>query len=451
MTARSGRIACIAALAVTALGGCAHYSARPLPNEANLAARPADLKVDLSQLDLAPLAPHRFDPAAGLDPTDVAILAVLNSPDLKAKRAAAGVAAAQAFSAGLLPDPQLSASADVPDHPARAITAWALTPTIDLLSLVTHGATQKAAKEAQKQADLDLLWSEWTTAQQARTLAVTILANEAKGALLARIDSDLSARLSASTAAWRRGDLPSSTFSADQAAKIDADAQLAIARAAERTSRGELNALIGLAPDVQLDLVAGEPPGPTSPAEVGADLGRVAQRRPDLLALQAGYRSQDANLRRAILAQFPLISLGYSRQMDNTGILSNGVAANLVIPIFNRNRGDIRIQEATREKLAQEYQARLDQTAADIAKARAELQADEAAAAKLAAELPVLESTMNSAEPRYARGDISSDQFLALEEAVLRDEASLADLRLASQLALISLDTLLFIPPGEAS
>ncbi|MGH7010157.1 MAG: TolC family protein, partial [Caulobacteraceae bacterium] len=104
-----------------------------------------------------------------------------------------------------------------------------------------------------------------------------------------------------------------------------------------------------------------------------------------------------------------------------------------------------------REKLAEEYQARLDQTVANVTKARAELDADEVQAAKLAAELPSLERTMNSAEPRYAHGDISSDQYLALEEAVLRDEASLADLRLASRLALISLDTLLFIPPGESS
>ncbi|MGH6985807.1 MAG: TolC family protein [Caulobacteraceae bacterium] len=452
MTAGSERIARVAAaLAVGALVGCAHYRARPLASEPNLAAGPADLKVDVSQLHLAPLAPHRFDPAAGLDPTDVAILAVLNSPDLKAKRAAAGVAAAQAFSAGLLPDPQLSASIDVPDHPASATTAWALIPAIDVLSLVTRPASRNAAKDAQKQADLDLLWSEWSTAQQARTLAVTILADEAKGVLLARIDGDLSVRLSASTAAWRRGDLPSSTFSADQAAKIDADSQLGVVRAAERTSRGELNALIGLAPNVRLDLVLGAPAAPPSPVAVNADLRRVARRRPDLLALQAGYHSQDADLRRAILAQFPLISLGYNRQQDNTGILSNGLAATLVIPIFNRNRGDIRIQEATREKLAEEYQARLDQTVANVTKARAELDADEVQAAKLAAELPSLERTMNSAEPRYAHGDISSDQYLALEEAVLRDEASLADLRLASRLALISLDTLLFIPPGESS
>jgi outer membrane protein TolC len=39
---------------------------------------------------------------------DIATIAVLHNPDLKAARAKVGVARAQAFAAGLLPDPQLS-------------------------------------------------------------------------------------------------------------------------------------------------------------------------------------------------------------------------------------------------------------------------------------------------------------------------------------------------------
>ena len=43
------------------------------------------------------------------------MLAVANNPDLRVARDDAGVARAQAFAAGLLPDPQISLSAD---HPA---------------------------------------------------------------------------------------------------------------------------------------------------------------------------------------------------------------------------------------------------------------------------------------------------------------------------------------------
>ncbi|MFX8453537.1 hypothetical protein ABTL48_21310, partial [Acinetobacter baumannii] len=50
--------------------------------------------------------------AAPLTPQGVAALAVVNNPDLIALRSRAGVAEAQAFAAGLLPDPTFSFGAD---------------------------------------------------------------------------------------------------------------------------------------------------------------------------------------------------------------------------------------------------------------------------------------------------------------------------------------------------
>jgi outer membrane protein TolC len=41
---------------------------------------------------------------------EVAILAVRNNPDLKAKRQRASIARAQLYAAGSIPDPQLSAN-----------------------------------------------------------------------------------------------------------------------------------------------------------------------------------------------------------------------------------------------------------------------------------------------------------------------------------------------------
>ena len=84
------------------LCACASYAPRPLASGADLAPDIGRLTADVSRLRLAPLKAHRFDPSDGLDPTEVAVLAVLNSPDLAAKRATAKVAAAQAFAAGLL-------------------------------------------------------------------------------------------------------------------------------------------------------------------------------------------------------------------------------------------------------------------------------------------------------------------------------------------------------------
>jgi outer membrane protein, heavy metal efflux system len=355
------------------------------------------LSVDVSRLRLGPLAAHRFDPARGLDPTDVAILAVLNSPDLAAKRATVQVAAAQAFSASLLPDPQLTFTLDVPVPGARATTAYNLNPNLDLVGLITHSTALKAARASAGQADLDLLWSEWNSAQQARRLAVTILAAEAKARVLGTIAAGLDAAYAGSRRALAAHDTTATVTASDLAVKIDADAQLAAALRDAAKARGELNALIGLAPAARLDLVAGGAASEPDGAALDAALAALPNRRPDLLALQAGYRAQNANLRKAILMQFPLINIGFSHQRDNTGIRSNGVSGILTIPIFNRGRGEIAVQSATRERLRAEYQARLDQSAADVAAARQGRAAGRANLARLKAAVPELAAAADTA------------------------------------------------------
>jgi outer membrane protein TolC len=432
------------------LAGCAHDTPRPLAQGPDLATSSDQLSVDAARLRLAPLPAHPVDLAKGVDPTDAAILAVLNSPDLVAKRAAAHVAEAQAFSAGLLPDPQVALSADVPVNPLIAVTAYGITPSIDLQALITHAATLRAAKAAAKQANLDLLWSEWSTAQQARQFAVTALMDDGKAEVLAQIDAELADRALKSGQALSHHDVTATVASADLAAKVDADAQLAAARRDAEKARGQLNALIGLAPSVRLDLVDEAGPTNPDPASLDAALASLPRRRPDLLALQAGYASQNANLRKAILAQFPLMSLGYSRQRDNTGILSNGVAATVTVPIFNRNRGDIGVQTATREQLSQEYQARLDQTVADAAQARADLAGEQVDLERLQADVPRLKAEARQARPAFARGDMDSAAYLAIDQTVLKEAVALWDTRLSQRLAALGLETVLFLPPEDA-
>jgi outer membrane protein TolC len=405
--------------------------------------------VDVSRVRLAPLPPRRIDPAHGVDPIDVAILAVLNSPDLAAKRAAARVAAAQTFSAGLLPDPQVPLSTDVPDIMTGNSIAFAITPTVDISALITRSATLAAARASEHQTNLDLLWSEWSTAQQARQYAVTVLMNDEKAAVLARMDAELSERARQSGIALARRDVTGTVASADLAAKLDADVQLAATRVAAEKARGQLNALIGLAPGARLALVDSHGPPDPEPAAVQSALAALPQRRPDLLALQAGYESQNANLRKSILAQFPLLNLGYSRQRDNTNIYSSGVAATVTLPIFNRNRGDIAVQRATRERLAQEYRARLDQTVADVAQARADLAAEQADLGRFEADTPRLEAQARLARPAFARGDLDSAAYLAIDQAVLKEVVAMWDTRLARRLADIGLETVLFLPPAE--
>ena len=72
-------------------------------------------------MPLPELAVHPFNPDDGLDMTEVAILAVINNPDLKVARDERGLARAQLMAAGILPNPQLTAGLDSPLNGGSAL------------------------------------------------------------------------------------------------------------------------------------------------------------------------------------------------------------------------------------------------------------------------------------------------------------------------------------------
>ena len=215
-------------------------------------------------------------------------------------------------------------------------------------------------------------------------------------------------------------------------------------------ARGDLNALIGLDPAVRLNLVAGPPPVEVTEDAIDRALASLPQRRPDLLALGAGREAQDAILRKSILARFPLINLGFSHQQDNGAAISNGLAATLVIPIFNGGRGDLAIQKATRDSLSAEYQARLDETVAEVATARRDRNAARMALARLQAQLPAFTNAADRASDAELRRDIDSATYLALDQAAVRARLSVLDQQVALESANVSLETVLFLPSDES-
>jgi outer membrane protein TolC len=435
-------------LLVAMLAACATAGHVPLPSAPETKASFSVLKVDPALLRVEPLKPVVVDARDGLDPTEVAVLAVLNSPDLRAKRAAAGVSRAQVFAAGLLPDPTIDLSADFPITPGAAV-AYTAALTLDVQALLTRSASLAAARASARQADLDLLWAEWGTAQQARQLAQTAVTDEARAAALRRVLAEAGDRAARTQAAMARGDVAAQTAGADLATQLDAQAQLNSAEHDAAKARRDLNALLDLKPDVRLPLVPEAGAQPTyDEAALAAAEGALATRRPDLLALQAGYAAQDANLRKAVLAQFPLLNVSGNHARDNSDISSNGAGASFALPIFNGGRGQIAVEKATREQLRAEYQARLDQTEAEVAGDRAELAAALKQVGELEASVPRLEAMAAGSEPAYARGDIDSATHLALVQAALNRRADLEDKRLAASQAEAALETALFLPPA---
>jgi outer membrane protein TolC len=447
---KAARATMLGAASAATLGGCVTYQGRALPTSTNLAATPRRLWVDPTRMRVAPLRSIIIDPSDGLNPLEVAVLAVLNNPDLAAKRKAAGVNGAQVFMAGLLPDPQITATTDRPVGGPDHHQAYGLATGFDLAGLMASVYARRGAKQSVRQVDLDLLWAEWSTSQQARQLAETAVADEGRAGVLRKTVALADDRYQRSSQALRARDVTLQTNAADLAVALDAKSQLMTIQQAALKARGDLNALLGLRADVVLPLAPAPASSGYDEAAVTRALATLPERRPDLLALKAGYAAQDATLRKAILAQFPLNNVAANFARDPAGTSTEGLALAFALPIFNGGRGEARLQTATREQLRAEYQARLDQTDAEVRGADRERAQARRAVAALAEEVPRLESLVRPALAAYDRRDLDSQTYLTLSQAALSKRADLDDKALAMRLAEIALETALFLPPAES-
>lgn len=346
---------------VLLLGGCATYQPLPLNPQVHAPIEPGDIRVDASVLKLFPERDHPFDPSHGLDMTDVAILAVANNPELKLARDARGVAHAQAFAAGLLPDPVLDLAHGTPTGGPAETSSFDLGLAYDVEALLAHPLVQRAATASARAVDLNLLWMEWQVIGKARQLFVRDV-YQARMVAVLRAEAKLRGKQQAQLVALGdNGDIPQATVTSDLADQQNVESSLHQAETQLLKTRQGLNALLGLSPKARLHLVRLASAAVPEDAEVTRALAGLPRRRPDLLALQAGYRSADARYRQAILEQFPAIQVGFTRARDADAIYTRGFQVSLTLPIFNRNRGNIAITKATRKRLHDEYAVRLTQ------------------------------------------------------------------------------------------
>lgn len=409
------------------LSACAAYRPAPLVITPPASPTPQALTpaAQAPILEASRLAPMSIDLATPMTPDQMAVLAVLISPDLKAARARAGVARAQAFDAGLLPDPTFSLGADFPLNDKAAVTAVTGALGLDINALLTRPARVAQAERAANQARLDLAWAEWSTAAQARLLAVRLVALAPQLTLAdeaALRSEDLLAR---TTRAVARGDLKSDDATVRRLASADAVDRLRGLQKNAATARAELAKLAGLAEAALPRLTA---PAAARRGLPGAgrlfDLARDG--RLDLAALRAGYDSQDSALRLAILEQYPKVGLTLTGARDSGNLRTFGPAIDITLPLWNRNRGVVAVQEATREQLRLEYQARLSDLRADIDAALAGLALAERQRAEAAAQLEPLRQQRLAVERAVKRGDIADSVADDLRQSVLTRELTLA-------------------------
>lgn len=437
-----------------AIAGCASYTPRPLPLQGDLAEDLAGLHVQPVAITPEAWPTHRFDPSDGLDSVEVATLAVANNPDLRAARVGFGVVQAQAFAAGLLPDPQLSVGRDFPFGNAPGLTsAFSAGLSFDFSSLMTRPTAERAAQSEMKGAQLTLLWQEWQVISKARLLHSRAIAAERAEALLREQRSLLRERLGRASHALARGDITVDTEAGYRAALDDVDRQLSELQRARDGGLEELNTLLGLRAGTRLALVEDGPTAgaPVDGPAVAARLRELPQRRPDLLALQAGYAAHDQRLRQSILAQFPALNLGLTRSRDTAGLQTRGFTLGLSLPVFNRNRGNISIDSATRERLRAEYVARLGAAQSEIERIQLSLPAQAERLDQVEQSLRLLMPAVDAAQRAFAGDAIDVLTYASLQSSALAKRQEAAALRQSITEQKIALQTLLGGPVPSAS
>ncbi len=357
-----------AALASVALStaGCVTYTAQPLDPEmerAALAGRSLDGFVVVhdrpGQEAASETAP--FDLSDGLDERELVAVGLTLNPDLQAKRLEIGEARALLITAGLWPNPVLSASwrPGISGAPGATVEADVF---IDLLKFWERSARQGAAGAKVKEATAEMVAEEWRIVAELRSQRLRVLAFEQSMSLL---DEEVALREKLVDLVKRRREVGDGTELDVSAAELD----LAEIRRDRRhvyteleSARRELNRLLGLPPGYLLKLSDSGKPLTITVFEDLSDQEldrRFLSGRFELRAKEAAYERAENELQLAVYGQYPRFNLGpsFGREPEGTKYLGIGLA--LELPLFNRNQGEIAAKESERSRLRAEYTALL--------------------------------------------------------------------------------------------
>jgi len=413
---------------VFGLAGCASYHPLPLPERPNLAP-------GLAQLNLAPppqkvgADPAKLDISKPLAPDQVAVLAVLNDPELASQRGKIDAAKADVLTAKILPNPSvgLGYAYLIYAPPAAGAIADALTASIsqDIRSIIQYGPHVAAAEARFHQVGADALWDEWQVAQKARLLAIGLYGEDHEIALRQHDLSLLTAEVKDVQQATQAGNLDLTAEAPLLAELAGAQRDLASLQLQEIKDWQELDSVLGLQPNVRFALAAPEPV--KLPDSIDSLVASLPQRRPDLVALKLGYDAAEEDVRAAILGQFPAFSLGGAGGSDTSEVVSAGPQITFDLPIFDRNQGKIAFTHATRLQLHAEYQSRLDDA---VGKARsllvrAHIAADNLARARAAADSA--EKVLDAAERAYHQGNLDQRSLSDYQTTALDREVDVLD------------------------
>jgi cobalt-zinc-cadmium efflux system outer membrane protein len=430
------RIYFLATLALISLNGCAAYHPKPINDAAvKQSLTPPSfeaVRIEAREIKHPILQPIDFSKGEGLSPQKAAVLAVLANPALRAARDRRGVAQAQLFQAGILPNPGFSYSLDVPTggNTGGTVNAYALGLTYELIPLITRGARLAAARSEAAAVDLDVAWQEWQIAEAAKLHVYNLAALDGQLRTAQNEEKDLEENLDVVKRALDLGDLTVVDLAAAETALQRARALVLTIEQQRENERLLLNQSVGFPPDqriaLQRDLVFSPHGGLPPVAEITQGL---EARRLDLLALKMGYESQEARLRVAILSQFPRLAIGPSRARDTSNVMTTGFGISIDVPIFDRSQGRIAIERATRQQLFDEYMARLFDARAEVATISADIRSIERQIAAAQEAIPIATNLIRNYRRALLEGNADVVTYYNARSELLSKQIELVKLK----------------------
>jgi outer membrane protein, heavy metal efflux system len=252
-------------------------------------------------------------------------------------------------------------------------------------------------------------------------------------------------------------DVPQARIALDQS-------RLGALEAAEQNAKArvQLAAALGLTPEA-LDGVVfrfGDLLDPKVDIPAREVRRRALLNRTDIKAGLAEYQASQSALQVEIAKQYPDINIGPGYQLDQSDVKWT-LGLNLLLSLFNRNRGPIAEAEARRSEAAASFQALQAGVIGEVeaAVSACRLAADRAATAN--AMLAGLEKLEATAKERYQLGEISKLELLGLQQelvtsrlsrldALVKAQQAIADLEAAMQ-APLDLERLVLASPMRAS
>ncbi|GAC04433.1 MAG: transcriptional regulator [Alteromonadaceae bacterium] len=440
---------CIFLPVYLALAGCATYSEQPLPKKS----LPAKLTTLIEQANHYPnFTQSPISLQKGLSIDDIASLALLNSPILRVSYEQYRVVNADVYNSTLLPDPQISISTDSPlGNSFNAVNAWSAGIGYDLNSLITYKSVADVGERQNRQAKLELIWTAWQVSLQAKILSVDLYYTQKKLALTAEMITAYERRYEHSKAGMIKGDVTLETNATDLSVLLDAYSQSSLLQRELNQYLHQLQQLLGVDNTTRFPFRDFNDPVELSAEEVASYMLDIDKVRPDLLALQAGYDAQEAKVRAAILAQFPAFNLGISTSKDTGGLRTNGLNIGITLPLFNGNKGNILVAQASRKQLEKEYLNRLQQAYTDVSELVQLNEIITVQQTRFTEHLSTMQNLLASARKAYAQGDLAPLPFLTAESTWFNKSLELLDLMRSKWRTQLSLSLLLMRPNKVAS